>query len=120
MALTAAASVAPEPFPEPIVVWIASLGARQEHTTGANGVGRRRRKIVDMHRAVRSQLVEQAAQELAMPEANRILGAVRLRKMFRYDHLRLLSPSQREQYRFWLTMASIDLEGNVFFLRSRR
>jgi hypothetical protein len=93
-------------------MWIATLGKRQEHRQA--GV-KRRRRVYDLNHAVVSPMLQRELGDIAVPEASKLLGLVRLEPAFAYDHLRLLSSVQREQYRFWLSLSPVDLEGKLFF-----
>ena len=99
-----------------VLVWIVSLGARQEHKVASSveDFGKRRRKIFHLNEAAMSPTVAQGLGAEEPPGASQVLGAVVLTPRFAYDHLQLLTPCQREQYRFWLSVSASDLVGKLF------
>lgn len=60
--------------------------------------------------------VKQELGALPAPESGCIVAAALVRPAFTYDHLRLLSRSEREQYNFWFSSTDTwNLEGRLFF-----
>ena len=102
----------------PCPVWFASMGERREaQCRDSSGRVRARRKVYDLNAACRSPMVVESLADctVPLPGPSVVVGAVLVKPLFAYDHLRLLTLQQREQFRFWLSLASTGLVGRMWF-----
>jgi lysyl-tRNA synthetase class II len=76
-------------------IWIATLGAGQEHRVGG-AQAKRKRKVCDLNHAVESPMLQRELGHTVVPEPSKIVGAAVLHPAFAYDHPKILSPAQRE------------------------
>lgn len=94
------------------------MGERREaQCRDSSGRVRARRKVYDLNAACRSPMVVESLADctVPLPGPSVVVGAVLVKPLFAYDHLRLLTPQQREQFRFWLSLASTGLVGRMWF-----
>ena len=107
-----------------VVGWIiasaASFRPREDIDLPCSKEQVRRRKALRNHDVDVQKLVDEFHQDDALPDMGRypdsaIIGIVSLSPVFQYDRTKLLSPSERIQYRHWCGKIAVPASDLWFF-----
>jgi hypothetical protein len=97
-------------------MWIATLGKRQEHRQA--GV-KRRRRVYDLNHAVVSPMLQRELGDIAVPEASKLLGLVRLwSQHLHMTTLDCLVPCSVNSIDFGCRCLQLIWKGSCFFTTS--